>query len=67
MIWFGFFMVAVFLCIGIALIFFPVYNYLPGNMKKILGLFFIAYGIFRFARLYQQITEYKRKENNNEY
>ncbi|MFA4851272.1 MAG: hypothetical protein WC868_07390 [Bacteroidales bacterium] len=64
---FGFVMVAVFLGIGIALLFFPVFNIIPDkNMRFVFGFFFIAYGLFRLARLYQQIKEQKRKEFNNE-
>ena len=59
---FGFFMVVVFLVLGIALVFFPVYNYLPGNMKIIFGVFFITYGIFRLARLIQQIRIQNKKD-----
>jgi len=66
MIGFGFVMVAVFIGIGMILLFFPVYNYLPRNIKSILGVFFIAYGLFRFARIYQQIRLKKRKEYYDE-
>jgi len=66
MIGFGFVMVAIFIGIGTALIFFPVYPYLPRNMKLAVGLFFLAYGFFRFARLIQQIREQKRKEYYDE-
>ena len=62
----GFIMVLVFLVIGSALLFFPVYPYLPRNMKLVIGVFFIAYGFFRFARLIQQIREQKRKEYYDE-
>jgi hypothetical protein len=66
MIGFGFVMVAVFFGIGVALIFFPVYTYLPPNIKTMLGAFFMAYGFFRLARIYQSIREQKRKEYNDE-
>jgi hypothetical protein len=66
MIGFGFVMVAIFFGIGIALIFFPVYNYLPPNLKTVLGAFFMAYGFFRLARIYQNIREQKRKDYYNE-
>jgi uncharacterized membrane protein len=66
MIGFGFVMVAIFFGIGIALIFFPVYNYLPPNLKTVLGVFFMAYGFFRLARIYQNIREQKRKDYYNE-
>ncbi len=61
---FGFVMVAIFLGIGIALMFFPVF-YLPDkNMRLIFGFFFIAYGLFRLARIYQQIKKQKKEFNN---
>ena len=66
MIGFGFVMVAVFFGLGITLIFFPVYTYLPPNVKNILGVFFIAYGFYRLARNYQNIREQKRKEYYDE-
>jgi hypothetical protein len=63
MIWFGFFMVAVFVGLGIMMIFLPaVYPYLPSDMRKIIGIFFLAYGIFRLARITTQIRQLKRKE-----
>jgi len=66
MIGFGFVMIAIFLGIGSALIFFPVYPYLPRNIKLVLGFFFLAYGFFRVARQIQQIREQKRKEYYDE-
>ena len=60
---FGFFMVVVFLAMGIALIqnYYPVYNYFDPNMKTVLGFFFIMYGVFRLARIIQQIRKQKQK------
>jgi prolipoprotein diacylglyceryltransferase len=66
MIGFGFVMVAVFLGMGITLIYFPIFNIPNKNMRLVFGFFFIAYGLFRMARLYQQIRERKRKEYNDE-
>lgn len=66
MIGFSFVMVVVFFGLGVALIFFPVYNYLPPNLKTVLGIFFMAYGFFRLARIYQNIREQKRKEYYDE-
>ena len=59
-------MVAVFLGIGITLAFFPVYSYMPKEIRVIFGFFFMAYGFFRLARLIQQIREQKREEYYNE-
>jgi hypothetical protein len=70
MIGIGFTVVVIFFGLGIALITLPVYidpfNALPRNMELVLSLFFIAYGLFRFAKLIQQIKEQKRKENYDE-
>jgi hypothetical protein len=67
MIWFGFFMVAVFIGLGIMLIFFPsVYPTMDPDMKKIFGFFFLAYGVFRVARITTQIRELKRNERNEQ-
>ncbi len=63
---FGFVMVAIFLGIGIALIFSPKFYYLPPNMRYVVGLFFIAYGLFRIARIINSIREQKRKEYYDE-
>jgi len=63
---FGFVMVAVFLGLGVALWFFPVFYFPNQNMKFILGFFFIAYGFFRLARLIQQIKEQKKEKYDNE-
>ena len=63
---FGFIMVAVFFGIGITLAFFPVYSYMPREIKIIFGFFFIAYGFFRLARIIQQIRIQKREEYYNE-
>jgi len=59
---FGFIMVAVFFGIGITLAFFPVYTYLPREIRIIFGFFFIAYGFFRLARIIQQLRLQKREE-----
>jgi hypothetical protein len=59
---FGFTMVAVFFGIGVTLAFFPVYSYLPREIRIIFGCFFMAYGFFRLARIIQQIREQKREE-----
>ena len=63
---FGFFMVVVFLVLGIALTFFPVYTWIDKNMRTIFGFFFITYGIFRLARLIQQIRIQNKKDFYNE-
>jgi len=64
MIWFGLGMVVIFFGLGIMLIYFPVYTYLPQEIKTIIGIFFIAYGFFRLARVYTQIRQSKNERNN---
>jgi hypothetical protein len=68
MIWFGFFMVAVFLGLGLMVIFLPVFSQqIPDpSIRKIFGFFFLAYGVFRLARITTQIRELKRKERNEQ-
>lgn len=63
---FGFFMVAVFIVLGIVLMVLPVFPHLPPNLKTVFGLFFIAYGFFRLARIIQLLRQQKRKEYDDE-
>jgi uncharacterized membrane protein HdeD (DUF308 family) len=57
MIYFGFFMVALYAGLGILFLFFPVFTYLPPNIKGVFGAFFLLYGIFRLVRLIQKVKE----------
>jgi hypothetical protein len=67
MLAFGFCMVAIFFGLGIIMLSYPLPNFqFPGNMKQILGFFFLAYGLFRLARIIQQIREQKYKEYDDE-
>ncbi len=52
-------MVAVYIGLGISLLFFPIYKYIPQNMKIIFGIFFLAYGFFRLIRTIMKLNENK--------
>jgi hypothetical protein len=53
--YFGVLMVAVYVGFGTALLFFPVFTYIdPPYIKKIFGLFFVLYGLFRLVRIWQK-------------
>lgn len=58
---FGIVMIAVYIGLGVSLIFFPIFMYIPQNMKTIFGIFFLAYGFFRLVRFYMKFKE-KRDE-----
>ncbi len=57
MLYFGFFMGVLYIGLGIIFLFFPVFMYLPINVKKIFGAFFLIYGIFRIVKLIQKVRE----------
>jgi len=57
MLIFGFFMVGLYLLAGTLFVFFPVFTYLPKNVRTIFGAFFILYGIFRLVRLIQKVRD----------
>ena len=59
MIIFGFFMVAVYLLMGIALMYNKFFLYISKEIRFILAFFFIAYGIFRLVRGIFKLKEYK--------
>ena len=65
MIGFGFVMVVVFIGLGLFLILSPKYYWLQ-NTRYIVGFFFIAYGLFRVARIINSIREQKRREYYDE-
>lgn len=54
MIYFGFVMVAIYIGLGVVLMFFPVFDYIPKNMRVIFGIFFLMYGLLRLARIVQK-------------
>lgn len=61
MIILGFVMVAVYIGLGAILLFFPVYKYIPHNMKIIFGFFFMAYGFFRLIRSIMKLKQYRNE------
>ena len=66
MIYFGIAVVSIFIGLGITLIFFPYFPFIPSDFKVIMGVFFLVYGIFRLVRLIMQLKEYNDYyENNN--
>ena len=50
MIYFGFFMVVLYLGLGCYILFSPSFPDIPQNIKMVFGFFFIAYGVFRLVR-----------------
>jgi predicted membrane protein len=57
MVFFGYFMAAVYIGLG-AMLFFPkVYPNIPGVLKFSFALFFIAYGFFRLVKLITKKAE----------
>jgi hypothetical protein len=57
MVVFGYFMVAVYIGLGVMLFIPRFYPYIPGNIKFAFAIFFIAYGLFRFVRMISKKTE----------
>jgi len=48
---FGYFMVAVYIALGVMLLAADVYNNIPKNLKITFALFFIAYGFYRLVKM----------------
>jgi len=64
MIFFGYLMAFIYICLG-ALLFVPkLYPYVPGVLKFAFALFFIAYGLFRLAKLITQKSEPNNESND---
>jgi uncharacterized membrane protein HdeD (DUF308 family) len=63
MIFFSLLMVVLYIGIGIYLLTSPLYTYIPMHIKSIFAIFFILYGIFRFVRIYPNITKKNRHED----
>ncbi len=61
MIIFGYFMVAVYLGLGVLLFIPRFYPYIPSNIKFVFAFFFMAYGLFRLVRM---ISKKKEPEND---
>jgi hypothetical protein len=64
MIIFSLVMVIVYIGVGVYLFVTTKYNYIPTEYKSIFAIFFILYGIFRFVRIYPNLT--KRNKNEDE-
>jgi len=54
MMYFGMLMVAIYIGLGVVLMFVPVFEYIPKNMRVIFGIFFLMYGLLRLSRIYQK-------------
>ena len=54
MFYFGFVMAAIYIGLGIILLFIPVFLYIPKNIRIVFGLFFLMYGLFRLVRITQK-------------
>jgi len=57
MVVFGYFMVAVYLALGVLLFIPRFYPYIPSNIKFVFAIFFIAYGLFRLVRIISKKRE----------
>lgn len=55
MLYFGIVMVAIYIGLGVVLMFLPVFEYIPKNMRVIFGIFFLMYGLLRLTRIYQRL------------
>lgn len=62
MIYFGFFMVILYIGLGLFLIISPTFDYIPSTMKNVFAIFFIVYGIFRLVRLIMKLKELRNYE-----
>ena len=54
---FGFAMAIIYVGLGIALLLSSFFSYIPKNIKFVLAFFFIAYGLFRFVRIWTKAKE----------
>ena len=54
---FGFFMAATYVGLGIILLFSDYFSYISENIKFVFAFFFIAYGLFRFVRIWTKVNE----------
>ncbi len=64
MIYFGLMTSSIFIGLGVILMFFPYFPFIPDDMKMLMGFFFLVYGIFRLVRIILQFKEL-RNDNNN--
>lgn len=54
---FGFFMAATYVGLGIVLLLTGFFPNIPKNIKFVFAFFFIAYGLFRFVRIWTKSNE----------
>jgi hypothetical protein len=54
---FGFFMAVIYIGLGITLLLSGYFAYIPKNIKFVFAFFFIAYGLFRFVRIWTKANE----------
>ncbi len=66
MLYFGVFMVFIYLMLGLCLIFAPILKYIDKEPKVIFGIFFVVYGIFRLIRIYPKIFHPEKENEQNE-
>ena len=63
MVIFSLLMVVLYIGIGIYLLVSKSFDYIPMHIKGIFAVFFIMYGVFRFVRIYPNITKKNRHED----
>lgn len=65
MLYFGLSMSVIYIVLGICLFVLPYFNYISKEMRIGFGIFFIAYGVFRFARGYSRVKKISGNEDDN--
>jgi uncharacterized membrane protein HdeD (DUF308 family) len=65
MLYFGLLMILLYIVAGSVLIFAQVLPDSPKQFKVIFGIFFVLYGIFRFARVYPKLKNRNQDEDND--
>ncbi|MFH0893005.1 MAG: hypothetical protein V2A54_01105 [Bacteroidota bacterium] len=59
---FGLFMVGIYIFLGAVLLFTDYYAYFPEESRFAIGIFFMAYGLFRLVRVYFKYKQQKKEE-----
>lgn len=60
---FGFFMVLLYIGLGFYILFAPYFDAIqPQVVRLVFALFFIAYGVFRFVRIYFKVKNRRDRE-----
>jgi len=62
---FGYCMAGIYVVLGILCMMLKNFDYWPKNIRMIFGMFFVAYGLFRFIRIYYKNKEEKRNLEEN--